>query len=125
MLREVSVRKSQPRTKANRRNSGIEAAILDAARQIVFHDGVEAMSARRIAKEVGCSAAAIYFYYRGIDDLLHRLRMEGHDILSRFLREAGVGLPPMERLMAMGRAYFRFGLEHTHYYGLMFHFRFK
>ena len=96
------------------------AAILDATRRIVFSEGVEAISARRIAKEVGCSAAAIYFHYKSIDDLLHNLRMEGHGVLARFLSEAGTGLAAVERVRAMGRAYYRFGLENAHYYQLMF-----
>ncbi len=107
-----------------RRSANIRSAILDAARRLCFEGGTDGVSARKIAKEVGCSATAIYLYYRNIDDVLHHLRMEGHALLAQHLREADEKLPPVERLVEMGRNYFRFGLEHPNYYQLMFLHRF-
>ncbi len=103
-----------------RRSANIRSAILDAARRLCFEGGTDAVSARKIAKEVGCSATAIYLYYRNIDDVLHHLRMEGHALLAQYFREADEKLLPVERLVEMGRNYFRFGLEHPNYYRLMF-----
>jgi AcrR family transcriptional regulator len=42
-----------------RRSEDLKAAVLDAARKLCFGDGVEGVSARKIAREVGCSATAI------------------------------------------------------------------
>lgn len=101
----------------------MRAAILKAARRLYLAHGVEGMSARKIAREVGCSATAIYLYYRSIADLLEHLRMEGHVLLSNVLRDAPHEGGAIERLRAMGRAYFRFGMERSSYYALMFSLR--
>lgn len=103
----------------------IRTRILDAARAISFAEGPRGVSARKIAQQVGCSATAIYLYYRSIDDLLHHLRMEGFELLVGFLREVDESLPAPARIVAMGRQYWRFGREHDNYYDLMFLHRFR
>jgi len=120
---EVAVPRAVRKGRAARRS--VRSAILDAARKLCFAEGVEGISARRIAKEAGCSATAIYLYYHNIDDLLHHLRMEGHALLAQYFREVDPSLPPLARLREMGRAYYRFGVEHPNYYQLMFLYRFR
>lgn len=122
MLRAV-----RPAGSASRKRStaGLKPAILDAARRLCFSAGVEGISARKIARRVGCSATAIYLHYRNLDDVLHHLRMEGHALLARYFEKVDPDLPAAERLLAMGRAYHRFGSEHPNYYELMFLYRFK
>ncbi|MEO7436508.1 MAG: TetR/AcrR family transcriptional regulator [Candidatus Binatia bacterium] len=98
----------------------LERRILDAARRLYFADGPDGVSARKIASAVGVSPTAIYLHYRGMDDVLHALRMEGHGKLAEYLRAVDPTLPALDRLRQMGRAYHRFGLENRHYYELMF-----
>jgi AcrR family transcriptional regulator len=97
-------------------------AILDAARKLCFAEGAEGVTARKVARMVGVSATAIYVHYRNLEDLLHHLRMEGHARLATYLRGVDPALPAIERVLAMGRAYFRFGVDHPQYYRLMFLF---
>jgi AcrR family transcriptional regulator len=108
-----------------RRNATPKEAVLDAARKLCFAGGVDGVSARKIAREVGCSATAIYLYYRNIEDVLHHLRMEGHALLAEYFRAVDSSLPPIERLRDLGRAYYRFGIDHPKYYELMFLSRFN
>ena len=108
-----------------KRGEGLKTAVLDAARKLCFAEGVEGVSARRIAREVGCSATAIYLYYKNLDDVLHHLRMEGHRLLSQYFHDVDPRLSPVARLLEMGRAYYRFGIDHPNYYQLMFLYRFK
>src|SRR5687768_15301829 len=117
--------KLPPAGRSRRRTNDLAPAILSAARSLVLAGGPEAVSARKIATKVGCSATAIYIHYRNLDDLLHHLRMEGHERLATYLRRAAPGAPPVERLLAMHRAYWRFGVEHPSDYQLMFLTRFK
>ena len=117
MLRAVSKRH---RPVATRGGAGLKAAILDAARTLCFADGVAGISARKIARRVGCSATAIYLHYRNLGDVLHHLRMEGHRLLAEYFRAVDPTLPPRDQLREMGRAYHRFGLDHPNYYDLMF-----
>ena len=104
--------------------ANVRAAILDAARKLYFEHGADGVSARKIASAVGCSATTIYIYYRNIDDLLHHLRMEGFALLTQYLHDAR-GASATERILEMGKAYFRFGMEHSNYYEVMFFHRFR
>lgn len=127
------VPKPKPRSKPKRRTAAAERgprddlkrAILDAARRLCLSDGIAGVSARKIAREVGCSPTAIYLHYRNLDEVLHHLRIEGHVVLARYFREVDRALPPRRRLRAMGEAYFRFGREHPYDYELMFLHRFE
>jgi AcrR family transcriptional regulator len=121
MLRSATRIQREPR----KRSEKLKTAVLDAARKLCFADGMEGVSARKIAREVGCSATAIYLYYKNLDDVLHHLRMEGHLLLAQYFREVDPSLPPAARRIEMGRAYHRFGVEHPNYYQLMFLYRFK
>jgi AcrR family transcriptional regulator len=94
--------------------------ILDAARDICFAGGPEAVSARKIASAVGCTAPALYRHFKGVDHVLHALRMEGHHLLGlQLAAQAHSSLGP-KRLILMQRAYFTFGVQHPRYFGLMF-----
>jgi AcrR family transcriptional regulator len=112
--------RSPARPRRGARTARLEQRILDAARRLYFAHGIEGVSARKIANVVGISATAIYLHYDGIGDIVHALRMEGHEQLAAFLNAVDTRLPAMERLAEMGRAYHRFGLENRHYYELMF-----
>src|SRR5881392_3955787 len=56
-------------------------------------------------------------------DIIEHLRLEGHTLLAARLRRVDPKLPALERVRAMGRAYWRFALEHRGYYALMFTLR--
>ena len=66
------------------------------------------------------SATALYLHFKGIEDVLDQLRIEGHEVLARYLRSADPKLPAPARIREMGRAYYRFGLENPRYFDLMF-----
>jgi AcrR family transcriptional regulator len=107
--------------KAVTRGPDLRESILDCARRILLRDGVDQITARRIAAGAGCSATAIYFHYENLDDVLFALRMEGHALLATYLkRSQKPGAGTFARLRAMGQAYFSFGLEHLQYYNIMF-----
>src|SRR5712692_8044575 len=99
MLRSATRIKCEPR----KRTEKLKTAVLDAARKLCFAEGVDGVSARKIAREVGCSATAIYLYYRNIDDVLHHLRMEGHALLAEYFRGVDGSRSPIERLRDTGR----------------------
>jgi AcrR family transcriptional regulator len=45
-------------------------AICDAALRLIDRDGLAAFSTRKLGRELGCEAMAIYWYYKSKDDLL-------------------------------------------------------
>ena len=105
-----------------RRPRDLRAAILRAARRLHAAHGVEGITARALAQAVGVSPTALYLHFRSIEDVLEQLRMEGHERLAACLR-AATGTTALDRIRAMGRAYFRFGLEHEGDFDLMFYGR--
>lgn len=121
----LTAKRKRDGARPRRRVLDIRTRILDAARALCFRDGPEGISTRKVAERVGCSATAIYLYYRNLDDLLHDLRMEGFTLLVRFLKEADEGGDALAGVAALGRAYWRFGAEHPNYYELMFFHRFR
>jgi AcrR family transcriptional regulator len=105
-----------------RRGAESEQAILDAARDILAHAGVEALSMRSVADRVGMSATAIYRYFKNKDALVGRVVQVGFDRFGAYLTDAGESHPrgSVERLAALGEAYIRFALENEAYFKLLF-----
>src|SRR5262245_9309953 len=118
MLTQRSGSTARPR----RAGAELRTAILRAARKLHAARGADGVTARALAQAVGVSPTALYLHFRGIDDVLEQLRMEGHERLAGYLG-AAEGSSAVERIRAMGRAYHRFGVEHPAEFDLMFHDR--
>lgn len=102
----------------------LKRAILNEARRALESGGYPAMSTRKIASAVGCTATSIYLYFSSKDVLIHALIEEGfEDLNARMLGAMDGSGPVLERLKEAARAYVRFGLERTAYYEIMFMLR--
>lgn len=98
----------------------LRAAILDAARARFAEEGVSAVSMRRIAADAGCSATAIYLYFKDREALIEALSLEDFLLLARKLSPLAKVPDPLERLRRMAEAYGRFALEKPHAYQFLF-----
>lgn len=77
---------------------------MSAARAIVVADGLEALSLRHLASQLGVTAPALYAHVRDKEDLLRALaECEFEALVARF-DEVRVA-DPIERIRAHGRAY--------------------
>ncbi|MFB7245559.1 TetR/AcrR family transcriptional regulator [Streptomyces populi] len=87
---------------------------MDAAREEFSEQGYSATSIRNIAKRAGVSLSALYYYYKGKQELLVAILDDGLDAYfgacESALREAGDD--PAERLEALVAATVRFRIEH-------------
>ncbi|MFQ5702393.1 MAG: TetR/AcrR family transcriptional regulator [Gemmatimonadales bacterium] len=111
-----------------RNGSGdVEAAILEAARDLLAHGGEQELSMRHVAEEVGISATAIYHYFDGKQDLVNRVVHMGFQRFGAYLEEAMAAHPEgsLERMHALGKAYLRFALENKAYFRVIFSLRSK
>ncbi len=105
-------------------DADLRRVILDHARHLLTADGYDALSMRKIAGSVGCSATSIYLHFDNKDALTHALISEGMDRLHDALVAAADGVDtPADRLGALSRAYVRFGLDNPEYYEVMFQLR--
>lgn len=99
-----------------------ETAILEAARNLLAHGGLEALSMRAVAAQVGLSATAIYHWFEGKEDLVDRVVVHGFRRSEAYMWKAIEDLPvgSMERVAALGEAYIRFAHENREYFKIIF-----
>jgi AcrR family transcriptional regulator len=100
----------------------LRRALLDAALSLIEAQGVEALTLRAVAGQVGVTHAAPYRHFVDKGDLLAAVAGEGFKLLAERTEAArdaaGAGLT--DRLLAIGVAYVRFAVEHPAHYRVMF-----
>jgi AcrR family transcriptional regulator len=109
-----------PKQRSEQARQETRTRILDAARELFAEHGVEATTMREIAGRVGCSATAIYLYFRDKNDLFRALCATDFLSLAEEMRRMDAIADPMERLRRLGTGYARFALSHPNHYRLMF-----
>ncbi len=95
-------------------------AILDAAMSLFVEEGFDSVSIRKIADKIEYSPSTIYLYFEDKDAIFFELHNIGFAELYKHQMETQNIQDPKERLIAHGRAYLGFALEHTEYYDIMF-----
>ncbi len=103
-----------------RRFQRTQQAILDAAREIISQQGVEALSIRAIADKIDYSPAGLYEYYGSKEEIVGALCMQGLHHFARYLRSVDLSLPPEEYMVELGVAYVDFALKNPDFFFLMF-----
>lgn len=96
--------------------------ILDAARDRFLENGLDGLSMRGIASNVGVSSMTLYLYYDSRDDIVRHIVAEGFGLLNSALdQEVRIG-HASDRLERLGRAYLEFAVENSRYYAAMFQY---
>ena len=107
----------QPR---ERRFQRTKQAILDAALEIIREEGPGALNMRALAERSDYSAAGLYEYFGGKDEIIAEVCQQGHERLASHMRRADASLPVVDYLYEIGIGYIRFALENPDYFLLMF-----
>lgn len=95
--------------------------ILAAAKRLFLEEGYEHATMRRIAAEVGVSAAALYVYFPDKEAILRAIAEAAFGELLARLEESQRGdAPPLDRFRAGLHAYIAFGLARPDEYRLTF-----
>lgn len=119
MLPEENAITTHPQARALSREM-LRRNAVEAASQILMHEGAGALTVRRIAQELDCSTKVIYTLFGGKDGLANELYREGfvrlHAALGRVLRAD----EPASYLGRIGQAYWEFALANPSYYRVMF-----
>lgn len=93
--------------------------ILGCACDLYLEHGLDGFSMRKLAREVGVTAPALYRHYAGREAVLADVLREAHRTFSRYLYSA-LGAPsPLERFIGAGEQYLSFVVEHPRWYGMM------
>ena len=94
--------------------------ILKAAERLLRTEGIQALSTRRVASEMGVTAMAMYRHFRGKDALVQALIAAGFERWEARLAEAVTAPEPRARIDNALRAYREFALDEPRYFELMF-----
>ncbi len=100
--------------------AALRRAILDEATRLLVHEGLNALTLRRIANAVGCSTTVLYTLFGGKNGIVEALWLEGFARLWQAEEAAEAGPDPLARLAALGWAYRSHALENPDYYRVMF-----
>ncbi|ADB53275.1 TetR/AcrR family transcriptional regulator [Conexibacter woesei] len=101
----------QAPTRGQRRKALTAAAILDAARQLFFANGVARTTIDEIAERADVSVGSVYFHFRSKEGVYLALVEEALDVNERFMADVPGDPSPLARILAAGEAYLRFHLE--------------
>ncbi|MBE1283930.1 MAG: TetR/AcrR family transcriptional regulator [Rhodobacteraceae bacterium] len=109
--------------KAEERKAALRERLLEAASERIARDGLNALRARDLAGDAGCSLGAIYNVYDDLDALVMAVNGRTFQMLGRVVSlslEGAGGMPPVERLVRMSHAYLGFAAEHTNLWRALF-----
>jgi AcrR family transcriptional regulator len=94
-------------------------ALLQATLEAVTQKGVQGLSLRAIAQAVGVSPAAPYRHFADKQEMIAAVATRGFEKVALQLEQIPP-LAPLQKLKALARVYFLFGLEHPDFFALMF-----
>lgn len=98
----------------------IRESILGCASELYLTEGLKGLSMRKLAREVGVTAPALYRYYDGREAVLADLVRRAHHVFLDYLRRGLEAPTPLERFLSAGEGYLDFALEHPRWYAIMF-----
>lgn len=109
-------------TRRERLRTSTLSEIKDGARKLLVTGGIEAVSLRAIARDMGMTAPAIYRYFPSLEALVAGLAGDLYDELRQQIEAArdAAGADPADQLLAMCRAMRRWAVGHPAEFTLIF-----
>jgi AcrR family transcriptional regulator len=98
----------------------LRLGILDAAGRLLVEEGPQALSMRRVAREVNASTQVLYTMFGGKDGLANELFLEGFERLAGAHGAARRSEDPLRHLYERAEVYFENALANPNYYRVMF-----
>lgn len=115
----MGVAERKQREKILRRN-----AILDAAEDVFFKEGIENASMDQVAKKAELSKGTLYLYFKSKEELYRAIILRGFIILKRQLKDAAIpNETGFENVKAISQAYIQFSNEHLGYFNAILHYQ--
>lgn len=95
------------------------------AERIVLEEGIDALSARRLASDLGISVGSLYNAFGDLDGVVRVLISLSADLLEEALRTAATAPAANRhaRVVAIGEAYLAFALAEPQRWWLLFEYR--
>jgi AcrR family transcriptional regulator len=97
--------------------------ILDAARSLLFEEGLQATSINKIAKSAELGVGTIYFYFTSKEEIFAALQEEGIELLHDKIKKKLERVKhPEDRLKTIARVYVDFSRENRDYFDIINYF---
>lgn len=104
-------------------DEALRGRLLDRAAALVFAGGVDSLSLRRLAGDVGTSTTAVYSLFGNKAGLLDSLYREAARRFGERLGQVDSSADPIEDIVRLGIAYRDYALRNPHLYAVMFALR--
>ena len=102
----------------------IHQMTLEAAEKIVVEQGLEGLSARKVAAAIGYTVGTLYLVFENIDDLVLQINARTLDRLYARLAEAQARAgDARDWLLQLGQVYIQFADEDPHRWSMIFEHR--
>jgi AcrR family transcriptional regulator len=88
------------RARQKQQSDEVRTHILDIAARIIAEEGIEALSIRRITKEMDYSAGIVYHYFDNKEQIIHCVLQEGYNKILSAIKPSSDNLPPDEAIRA-------------------------
>jgi AcrR family transcriptional regulator len=104
----------------------LESALIATARKFTKRNGIEHLSLRKVAQEIGVSPSAAYHYFPDRDALMAAVGFSLFEELADYQeRELAkitgtTAKAAKERYRALGKTYFEWAIKEPHFFNLMF-----
>lgn len=109
-----------PKVKSEIEKQAVRTAIMDAARELFIHQGVEAVTMRAVAQRVGYSATSLYLYFSDKEQLIRAVVDADVIKLAQSLKSTLDISDPLQRFLQFGQHYVQFALTNPNHYRMMF-----
>jgi AcrR family transcriptional regulator len=86
--------------------------VVSAATAIADRDGLDALTLRRLAEELGVRSPSLYAHVGGLEDLRDRIAVSAARKMARELQAAAAGRAGVDALRAVAAAYRTFAVAH-------------
>lgn len=93
---------------------------LDASERIIEAEGLQGLTVRKVAGEIGYTHGTLYNVFADLDDLIVHLNGRTLDALYEALKDIPVEGEPNAALMRLSEGYIAFSRRHRNLWGLLF-----
>ena len=109
---------------AKRKNVQVKDGFVQAAKEIILRDGVEAVSVRKVAQAAGYSYATIYHYFSDINALLFAAKESMvNDVAAHFSTDETFAIQTLDDLKRANRLYATYYLDRPNLYHFFYAYR--
>ncbi|RFU41067.1 TetR/AcrR family transcriptional regulator [Actinomadura logoneensis] len=100
--------------------AAVRTRLLEAAARLLAQEGPKALTARRVAAEVGASTMVLYTHFGGMPELVRAVVDEGFERLAAMLADVPPSGDPLADLARLAAAYRANALANPNLYAVMF-----